>query len=850
MPGTAQGTERELVDGSCFVQPLHPYSVVGFGHGDPVTAGLFHAGHDIKATPGDEVFAVSDGIVRYTGTASGVGAVAIEHVAPDGTAFQMVYAQLSVSHVSEGTDVERGTAIGTANDLGHVHVHVYRKPNSSNLLSPAHVHQSEIIDYADPVDFMNEHGTTFCGGNSADCVMVPAPVEQQDALGGNASCHHMCTAANEGPECGSQVTPGCNCDLSIVPTRAAVWFNAKPLDAGARVRIRNVRLYGVGSNGTYTPIDDGNSIPIEGYAWASGWPWTEKEGDDLTETEPPCGPTDYAWDLDYLSASPILHPYCRHVPLEGFTQVVASAEVSTRSAKVQIGIDYYNGEVNVPPEICDGWPWDRGWEGSRGGWGRCESDNLDSFITITTAIGLPPTYMSHHTCVPPEDLIYHTTVTCPGGGNCSGNGVCDPNSGTCICNTPFQPPDCSLAACPGTPPCSGHGTCNSGTGACSCDPNWADSDCSTPCGGVTQACCAAGECNVGYSCNSSQLCAAPETHQVRVRWTGIPASSNVYLYGAMAYGDTNCVGWNSLGTPGSGTSLDTTFEVPNPGIVALWIQGYADEDTNPQNGANYWMSQTGTVQAWVDGVLMTTFTGPKCGSSGDNVWIPFVSSSVAAPTAPVLDMPAAGASIASGPTTFSVLPVTGAGRYHFMICHDVALTTGCLNPDGAMDGLEPSSGTTQATATLNPGFWYWSARAIAPGDESPWGPYATPRSLTVSTTPSSHHVRIRWTGVPSSPHLYLLGSEAYSTWNCAGWSQFGQFGSGTELDTTFLVATPGVTALWLQGYADVDTNPLNGATTYLTTTGGVQAWVDGTLVSTATTQACGSGASNLWIPFP
>lgn len=114
----------------------------------------------------------------------------------------------------------------------------------------------------------------------------------------------------------------------------------------------------------------------------------------------------------------------------------------------------------------------------------------------------------------------------------------------------------------------------------------------------------------------------PAASTVRLRWSGAPSSPALYFLGSRAYSTTSCVGWDLLGGIGSGTTLDVPFEVSDPSIVGLLIQGYADVDTNPNNGATNWATNIGTLNALVNGTAVTPVKGAYCGSMYTNIWIP------------------------------------------------------------------------------------------------------------------------------------------------------------------------------------------------------------------------------------
>lgn len=100
------------------------------------------------------------------------------------------------------------------------------------------------------------------------------------------------------------------------------------------------------------------------------------------------------------------------------------------------------------------------------------------------------------------------------------------------------------------------------------------------------------------------------------------------------------------------------------------------------------------------------------------------------PSAPTLSSPANGASVTS-PVTLSWTNGSGTYRSHVMACTNSSLTTGCMNPDGAMTGEEPSALSTSYSASLSKGTYSWAVRGIAYTDDGGWGSYSTVRSFTV-----------------------------------------------------------------------------------------------------------------------
>ncbi|MFA4845336.1 MAG: M23 family metallopeptidase [Patescibacteria group bacterium] len=122
-----------------------------------------------------------------------------------------------------------------------------------------------------------------------------------------------------------------------------------------------------------------------------------------------------------------------------------------------------------------------------------------------------------------------------------------------------------------------------------------------------------------------------------------------------------------------------------------------------------------------------TAPGTYIGASGRNWVVP--------PTAPTLSSPSNGATVTS---PVSLVWVNGSGTYrsHVMICTNSSLTSGCLNLDGGMTGMETTgTGATRSTsyrATIStPGTYYWAVRGIAYNDYGGWGSYSTARRFTV-----------------------------------------------------------------------------------------------------------------------
>ena len=78
--------------------------------------------------------------------------------------------------------------------------------------------------------------------------------------------------------------------------------------------------------------------------------------------------------------------------------------------------------------------------------------------------------------------FYATYMVTDCAFNCSGNGVCDPSTGTCTCQTGFTGMACETSLCPNM--CGDHGVCDNVLNRCVCDPGYAGHNCSFPVGAV------------------------------------------------------------------------------------------------------------------------------------------------------------------------------------------------------------------------------------------------------------------------------------------------------------------------------------------------------------------------------
>ena len=157
-----------------------------------------------------------------------------------------------------------------------------------------------------------------------------------------SACYHMCTADRRGPECQRDPNPSERAD------GVTVWLESVPTNnaggGNVRISIRNIRVYGVSSDGSLTPLNHGQPLLLSGFEWNSEDPWFGLPhmggGSGLRRND--CGREQATLDYaDMPHGYRVLHPYTSPIALEGFTDVVAFADVTTRNAIVQIGFDYY-----------------------------------------------------------------------------------------------------------------------------------------------------------------------------------------------------------------------------------------------------------------------------------------------------------------------------------------------------------------------------------------------------------------------------------------------------------------------------------------------------------------------------
>eukprot|EP01051_Picozoa_sp_SAG22_P007448 SAG22_NODE_525_length_9470_cov_21.475936_4_plen_279_part_00 len=118
------------------------------------------------------------------------------------------------------------------------------------------------------------------------------------------------------------------------------------------------------------------------------------------------------------------------------------------------------------------------------------------------------------------------------GDECSGRGLCEVASASCLCDIGFYPedlndasPPCQLRQCPyaSNVECAGHGECDGHTGACTCNAHFQGADCSADVDECAQpgnecivgnrACrnvygsYSCGHCVEGYEQDAHELCA-------------------------------------------------------------------------------------------------------------------------------------------------------------------------------------------------------------------------------------------------------------------------------------------------------------------------------------------------------
>ena len=110
----------------------------GFGYrNDPFTSKpRFHYGQDITVSSGTNIYAPSDGVVKYAARQGGFGKVIkLDH----GYGYRTIFAHLSKFYVKWGQKVKRGDLIGKSGNTGrsagpHLHYEVHRNGVPQNPL--------------------------------------------------------------------------------------------------------------------------------------------------------------------------------------------------------------------------------------------------------------------------------------------------------------------------------------------------------------------------------------------------------------------------------------------------------------------------------------------------------------------------------------------------------------------------------------------------------------------------------------------------------------------------------------------------------------------------------------------
>ncbi len=125
----------------------------------------------------------------------------------------------------------------------------------------------------------------------------------------------------------------------------------------------------------------------------------------------------------------------------------------------------------------------------------------------------------------------------------------------------------------------------------------------------------------GWTSNSTGTSSGTTSkHTVRLRWTGV-AAPWFYFRAAKVFSSGTCSGWDGLGTAPQAWGMDVTFSVNDPGLSALELQTYADNDTSDANGAITYGTSKGTIQVWVDGVAKGYTLGTRCSSAYSHIVI-------------------------------------------------------------------------------------------------------------------------------------------------------------------------------------------------------------------------------------
>lgn len=115
------------LEGTITVTDKYGYSRVTGG------SSLNHKGVDLRAPLGTPVYAMNDGVVRFTSTMRNYGkTIAIDH----GNGILTIYMHLSEIGVKEGQTVKKGELLGKSGDTGYVfgpHLHLTVRINGISI---------------------------------------------------------------------------------------------------------------------------------------------------------------------------------------------------------------------------------------------------------------------------------------------------------------------------------------------------------------------------------------------------------------------------------------------------------------------------------------------------------------------------------------------------------------------------------------------------------------------------------------------------------------------------------------------------------------------------------------------
>jgi len=118
---------------------------------------LSHLGVDLEVPTGTPVYAVNDGVVRYTKESTNYGrAILIDH----GLGIYSAYLHLDEFHAAEGQQVKRGEIIGLSGNTGysldpHVHFSIRTRQGS-----------------VDPLRFIDAVNKAICKSNCSEAILT------------------------------------------------------------------------------------------------------------------------------------------------------------------------------------------------------------------------------------------------------------------------------------------------------------------------------------------------------------------------------------------------------------------------------------------------------------------------------------------------------------------------------------------------------------------------------------------------------------------------------------------------------------------------------------------------------